>query len=225
MCDIPWDENHPLFGLDEHDFYGEDPRADFGHWSKAAYWTVEEGIALSYGRNPRIVNWAFLSANSEHPFAQNYADRLDLGLRAKAVGQLRDVNDPAAFISWTKRVAFEFPPELANAVQLRGNAVRDWQSEYESLAEERNSLAAKVKKFEQQSADSQLFNKPLLESERTAMLTMIAGMAARGYRYVPTGNSRVPQEIADDIVASGLSLDVKTVRKYLDTAAKLLPPD
>ena len=57
--------------------------------------------------------------------------------------------------------------------------------------------------------------KPLIESESRAMLTIIAAMASGGYRFVSTGNSTVPQEIADDAVKISLSIDVKTVRKYL----------
>src|SRR5262249_20839327 len=30
--------------------------ANFDYWSRAAYWTIDEGIALSLGKNPRVVN-------------------------------------------------------------------------------------------------------------------------------------------------------------------------
>jgi hypothetical protein len=31
--------------------------ADYDHWSKAAHWTLDEAIALSFGRAPEIVRW------------------------------------------------------------------------------------------------------------------------------------------------------------------------
>ena len=31
--------------------------ADFEHWSKAAYWTLEEAIALAMGKAPESVSW------------------------------------------------------------------------------------------------------------------------------------------------------------------------
>jgi hypothetical protein len=65
--------------------------------------------------------------------------------------------------------------------------------------------------------------RPLLDSERRAMQTIIAAMAIRGYAYASDGNSKVPQEIADDIVKVRLSLDVKTVRKYVHESAQLIP--
>ena len=32
-------------------------KADYDHWSKAAHWTLDEAIALSFGRAPEIVRW------------------------------------------------------------------------------------------------------------------------------------------------------------------------
>lgn len=31
--------------------------ADFVHWAKAAHWTLDEAIALSFGKEPEIVTW------------------------------------------------------------------------------------------------------------------------------------------------------------------------
>jgi hypothetical protein len=31
--------------------------ADFVHWSKAAHWTIYEAIALSFGKEPKVVTW------------------------------------------------------------------------------------------------------------------------------------------------------------------------
>ena len=55
------------------------------------------------------------------------------------------------------------------------------------------------------------------------MLTIIAAMAKEGYKYASDSNSKVPQEIADDIAKVRLTLDVKTVRKYLHESAQLIP--
>jgi hypothetical protein len=35
--------------------------ADFDHWSRAAHWTLEEAAALSFGRNPEVVNSKVIS--------------------------------------------------------------------------------------------------------------------------------------------------------------------
>lgn len=30
--------------------------ADLDHWSKTAYWTLDEAVALTFGKKPRVVN-------------------------------------------------------------------------------------------------------------------------------------------------------------------------
>jgi hypothetical protein len=32
-------------------------KADFGHWSKAEHWSLDEAIALVFGKAPEIVSW------------------------------------------------------------------------------------------------------------------------------------------------------------------------
>jgi hypothetical protein len=66
-------------------------QADFTHWSKAAYWTLEEAVALSFGKNPRTVNWKSIEAHlGVSPFVVGYRNLLDLANRAKLMGQLYD---------------------------------------------------------------------------------------------------------------------------------------
>ena len=35
--------------------------ADFEHWSKLAHWTLDEAVALSFGKAPERVNWEAVS--------------------------------------------------------------------------------------------------------------------------------------------------------------------
>jgi hypothetical protein len=62
-------------------------------------------------------------------------------------------------------------------------------------------------------------DKVLLQSEREAMLTMIAAMAVKGYAYSP--GSDAVADITSDVTKVGLTLDVKTVRKWVKEAVKL----
>jgi hypothetical protein len=45
--------------LDERDRFFNQPHAaaDFVHWSKMAHWTLDEAVALSFGKTPELVNW------------------------------------------------------------------------------------------------------------------------------------------------------------------------
>jgi hypothetical protein len=104
--------------------------ADFDHWSKAAHWTLDEAIALSFGRAPEVVRWdqlqKFTSLGS--PFVAQYARRRDLAMRALAWKQLYDPVLPGIFLAWAKRTDIPVPPELTKAVQERGVQVADWKS-------------------------------------------------------------------------------------------------
>jgi hypothetical protein len=78
-------------------------RADFAHWSKAAPWTLDEAIALSFGRAPEIVRWEQLQKFTAlgSPFVSEYARRRDLATRAVAWNQLYDPVLPGAGIAAT----------------------------------------------------------------------------------------------------------------------------
>jgi hypothetical protein len=66
-------------------------RADFEHWSKAAHSTLEEAIALSFGKAPERVNWEKIKPYVQSsPFAFQYQRRRDLALRAQRWDQLYD---------------------------------------------------------------------------------------------------------------------------------------
>lgn len=101
--------------------------ADFEHWSKAAYWTLDEGIALSFGKDPSKVSWKKLDPYRQiSPFVAGYANRKDLAERAVAMKQLFQTNIPGFFLGWAKRNTFELPPQLLELVEQNGQIVADW---------------------------------------------------------------------------------------------------
>lgn len=116
-------------------------QADYDHWSKAAHWTLDEAIALSFGRAPEVVRWERLQSLTElgSPFVYQYARRRDLALRAKTWKQLYDPVLPGFFLAWAKRTDIAVPPELTAAVEKRGVQVADWKSNYDDALATLNS--------------------------------------------------------------------------------------
>src|SRR5215212_4406701 len=96
------DFDEDLHSLSEQELYGEDLQADLEHWSRTAYWTLEEATALSFGKDPQVVNWSFLEKYRGHPIARDYAKRRELFLRAQVMGILQERNQPAAVVAWAK---------------------------------------------------------------------------------------------------------------------------
>ena len=60
-----------------------DAQADFEYWSKAEYWTSDEAVAISFGKNPKVVTGeALKNYLGKAQFADNYFSRCDLLDRA-----------------------------------------------------------------------------------------------------------------------------------------------
>jgi hypothetical protein len=100
-------------------------------------------------------------------------------------------------ISWAKE-------QHAQALELGMSAVADRDSRIRELEDQISKVPAKTERA-------------LSTRERTSLLTLVIGMAMKGYSYDPaaTRNAAVP-EIASDLNELGLSLDQDTIRKFLN---------
>ena len=115
-------------------FNAPSSRADFAHWAKATYWTLEEAIALSFGKSPDAVSWKRLERYQHvSPFVAEYAKVRDLATRAKNWKQLYDPVMPGIFLAWAQRNDITYPEELATLVEQYGHNIRDWQTAYGEL--------------------------------------------------------------------------------------------
>jgi hypothetical protein len=134
-----------------------DARADFDHWGKAAYWSIDEAIALLLGKSPKVVTWERVKPyEGVSPFAARYAQIRDLAQRSVAVKELYAPALPAFFLAWAKRMDFQIPDELERIVSARG-PIQDWRSLYESekaahqiTSTQLADVLAKTREFQQQ---------------------------------------------------------------------------
>lgn len=107
--------------------------ANFLHWSKMAHWTLDEAVALSFGKAPEHVNWQVISKYLQlSQFAVQYQQRRELAIRAAQWKQLYDPVLPGIFLAWAKGIEIEVPSVLVEAVEKRG-PIRDWKSLYYEL--------------------------------------------------------------------------------------------
>lgn len=117
--------------------------ADFEHWSKTAYWTLEEAVALSFGKNPDLVSWNKLKNHTKNftsPFIEKYRKTRELTRRAKVAKQISDPVWPGAFITWANRNGLSFPQELVGKVESHGHATPDWKDYYDQLKTQHETL-------------------------------------------------------------------------------------
>jgi hypothetical protein len=110
--------------------------ADFVHWSKMAHWTLDEAVALSFGKAPELVHWqAVVKYLQLSRFAGQYQRRRELAMRAAQWKQLYDPVLPGIFLAWAKRTDLPVPPELIEAVEDRGVQVADWKTLHDRAVE------------------------------------------------------------------------------------------
>lgn len=111
-------------------------QADFSHWSKTAYWTLEEAVALSFGKSPRIVNWKTIETHvGVSPFVVSYRNLRDLAFRAKHMGQLYDPVVPGFYLAWALRMGVQIDPRLIEGVEANGGIVADWKMMFDNERE------------------------------------------------------------------------------------------
>jgi len=110
--------------------------ADYDHWCKATYWTLDEAIALSFGKDPEQVNWGKLKDHHSYPpspFVEKYRKKRDLVVRAKNFDQLYDPILPSMFLAWARRAGIDVVSELIKGIEAQGVVIADWKDQYDNL--------------------------------------------------------------------------------------------
>lgn len=219
--------------------------ADFSYWSKQAYWSIDEAIALLLGKEPRKVTWdevkKYIPAS---PFANRFNEIRELARRYVNCKELYDPVFPGIFLAWSERMSIEVPTELKGAVNALGIQVADWKGYYEKSSEQYNQLnklyteTLELLKTKDQMIEilnlrisnlvgeqQQVNIGDLKETERQSLYKLIAAMASDGYGYNPADKkSPIPKEISDAVTKwLGENIDPDTTRKWLKEAFKKYP--
>lgn len=208
--------------------------ADFEYWSKMPHWSLDEAIALSFGKNPKVVYWGRIEAKFEYlssTFGQEYSKVRELANRAKLWNKTFDPMLPSLFIKWAADNDIPFPKELADMVGKRqGNAV-DWKKMYEDLVEKSTEnlttanqiIKAKNQKIEELEK-SKTEAKPLQTKEKESLFKLVIAMAVEGYRYKSSAKRNdAVTDICNDLEKLEMPIDAGTIRKYLTAAKEILP--
>ena len=120
-------------------------KADFDHWAKMSYWTIDEAVALSLGKNPKSADWKYIQPIiGISPFAAEFAAKRELLLRAKKMGQLWESTIPSVFLAWAERMRFSVPAEMVSALKALGIQIADWKSLFDQRKGTIDQLQQKV---------------------------------------------------------------------------------
>ncbi|MDZ4150748.1 hypothetical protein [Methylicorpusculum sp.] len=198
---------------EERDRFYNQPaaNADYVHWSKAAHWTVDEAVALSFGKDPDFVTWKKIEPLKEKSaFAKAFSKRRDLALRATRWKKFHDLIPPVTFVSWAKEIKIDLPQELICEVEKIGGLCINWHEQYQKLKAE---IAA-----------NKITSKPESTRKSENLLQALTSVAVDAYGYDPqSAKSTAPQDIADALAKRGKKVDPKTIRTWLKEGNELLP--
>jgi hypothetical protein len=156
------EQDHNLF------FNKSDAKADFDFWSKAAHWTLNEAIALTFGKDPRVVTCDRVEDMKfcESPFVEKFIELRDLTDRAKTGKKLFDPVLPGNYIAWARQNDIPFPLELADMVVARGNDIPNWKKAYDDLLAQKEEYSRQVKLLlEKRDKDEKLLEDRIVQLE------------------------------------------------------------
>lgn len=105
----------------ESEWFFNDPvsKADFGYWSTFDCWTQEEALALSFGKDPKLVDWRKVREYElVYKYIKEYKARRILLIRAIKAGVLKRPMSPDSFVQWAELKGLSIPDELIFFVEF-----------------------------------------------------------------------------------------------------------
>lgn len=197
-------------------------RADFDHWGKMPFWSIDEAVALWFGKEPSVVKWGNIESMTEiSAFAKQFANKRAIANRAALVNEIGTSNYPSTFIAWANRIGPPFPEQLVAKVWERG-PIADWHTLYEQECTEHGRTRAILAEAEKQVQELQAkpgeVTKPLEGRERSNLLRIISAlgvMAKLPERGAATSVEKQLEELGFDEPKEA------TIRKALEEARKL----
>ena len=206
--------------------------ADLEFYSKAASWTYEEAAALSFGKNPKTVNWTSIRPLlHDSSFAQDYDRRRQLIKRAINAGQLENPIPPGDFLTWAKHMDIELPEALVSRVDGSGVPLHgrtDRTEAQEAIANNSELAAALEENAElkrQLDEVTSATEKEIGSRERNTLQFMAFVGAAKAYGYDPDRPNNACEGIESDLTEFEHRRSVDTIRNHLKAVAPDLAPD
>ena len=172
-------------------------QADLSRWKRKKHWHPEEAVALSLGKNPKIVTLETLTQlrRPTSSCVSEFRARMDTLQRAISAGHISTPLTPKAFIAWADNEGILLPSEL-NATQ------RTDPSEETAKDEDINPKT------------------------QDTFFKILVGMAIKHYAFDPNWDpkegdkSDVFSKMMHDLDGLNLRVDIKTLRTHMDKALK-----
>ncbi len=176
-------------------------------WVRKSAWLPSEAVLILGYREPSeavVVELENLRAHQieDSPFATAFHTVKETMQSAIDVGEISSPGRPLEYLRWFDKVKYEVPDELRHAI-LEIHAPEEL-ARLKNIPDEKEIV--------------------LSPSEKNSLLKLVATMGLKGYGFDPDATrSNTAVEIQSDANLIGLSLDQKTILKWLRHAVKLVP--
>ena len=99
-------------------FNQPDAQADVDYWARLSSWKAEEAVALSFGKNPKVVTFKKITQDDvkHSSLSHEYVCIHDIVIRAVDDGVLNKKLKPSVFLAWAKDLKISVPDGLIEAV-------------------------------------------------------------------------------------------------------------
>lgn len=175
------------------------------YWVRKSIWTPEEAALLAAGKDPspEIIDYLRNMHEfqvKESDFAASHFTTMSLLHSAIEAKEISTPGTPLEFLNWFEKVKFHVSEELMEGVLEIHAPERTIQED---------KLAAEF-----------------LPRERETLLKLVAAMAVKGYRFDPEAQrNQATADIQNDLDQLGISLDQKTILKWIREACVLIEKD
>lgn len=221
-------------------FYDQpEAEADFEAWARTPFWSLDEALALSFGKEPGVVNWETIKdLVSVSDFAKRFKSRRRIFTRAELSNALQAVTSPRLFLAWAEQTGLQIPDALVNAIMTHSVYVPDWKTRHDQIQEKEKLLQEQVISLQEHILDleremeqhqnriAELEEKQKHPDKRSlqSFLKIILGMAVvfKGHHPFVRSQSKV-KAIHDALTMNGVSIDEETLRRHLASASKIFP--
>jgi len=190
--------------------------ANFAHWARMPELSLHEVTSLSLGADPRHIgeeDWIELKNlqddnNTLWAAHRSFLEQRDIFRRCFHFTGFGYVAEPIRRIKhWIDDLDINVHPDFYKGLEAR-------------------TQPKLVKDAEGERTDLQLLSKELKHQEVETLLKLIAAMAIKGYAFkAGAKRNQATADIQSDLDTLGISLDPKTILKWVRAACDIVPKD
>ncbi|MEI9417466.1 hypothetical protein [Mesorhizobium sp. Cs1321R2N1] len=191
--------------------------ADFAYWLPMPAWSIDEAVALSFGKDPRVVSTHALVRIHRSLFRPAYEARTEQVRRAVTIGQLTDPIRPAEFSAWAKDVGIDVDKAVSDFCYSKTDRLRDELADMTAEAERLRKSFTELTKLQ----PAEPGHKRLVSLYR-----ILLGLAVLRYGHFKNGKAGASRKIAELLAPyPELKVGEDAIRDCLQKAKEFLDFD